>query len=192
MVPVMAIKEIIQDGHEALRNGTTVVPEDLFGTAELREIIANMVNTLDAEQDGVALAAPQIAVPYRIFIVRYDRLAPTSEEMPPLPADVGVFINPEYVKVSRRREEMDEGCLSVRGIYGKTYRHERTTVRARHSDGRTFERGGGGILAQAFQHEIDHLSGVLFTDHAIEVYGVKKLSHHAGGDVVSDLNHEAP
>ena len=61
---------------------------------------------------------------------------------------------------------MDEGCLSVHGIYGTALRHERATVRARNFDGSKFERGGGGLLAQIFQHETDHLNGTLFIDHA--------------------------
>ncbi len=65
---------------------------------------------------------------------------------------------------------MDEGCLSVRGIYGKTYRYNRATVRAQDENGVTFVRGGGGLLAQIFQHETDHLEGILFTDHAIDLY----------------------
>jgi peptide deformylase len=109
----------------------------------------------------------------RIFVVRYDRLTPGPIDAS-LPADVGIYINPEFVKASRRRLEMDEGCLSVRGIYGKTIRHERATVRARLPDGSTFMRGGGGILAQVFQHETDHLDGILFIDHAHEQFEPKR------------------
>jgi peptide deformylase len=73
---------------------------------------------------------------------------------------------------------MDEGCLSVRGIYGKTMRHERATVKARDKQGISFERGGGGILAQIFQHETDHLNGILFIDHATHTKEADH-AHHA-------------
>ena len=73
---------------------------------------------------------------------------------------------------------MEEGCLSVRGTYGKTYRHERATVRARDAEGKPFERGGGGLLAQVFQHETDHLNGILFIDHAFETYAIPKGEEH--------------
>lgn len=161
------MKPIVQEGDPVLRQESQPVPEELFGTAELAQILTDMEEALDAEKDGVAIAAPQIGVPYRIFLVRYDRtIPPPPEDMPaPLPS-LGVYINPVFVKASRRREEMDEGCLSVRGTYGKTIRHDRATVRARTVDGQTFERGGGGLLAQIFQHEIDHLDGILFIDHA--------------------------
>lgn len=165
------MKEIVQDGAEVLRDIAQPVPEELFGTPELVRIIKDMEEALDPELEGVALAAPQIAVPYRIFIVRKDRtITPPPQEEgaaqeTPTPENE-VYINPEIVKTSRRRARMDEGCLSVRGIYGTAKRHERVTVRARNIDGSKFERGGGGLMAQIFEHEIDHLNGILFIDHA--------------------------
>jgi len=169
---------IVQDGEPVLRKISALVPEELFGTPELKGIIDDMAATLNEQLDGVALAAPQIGIPYRIFIVRYDRtIAPTPEDEPDHAADLGIYINPEFVKSSRRRLEMDEGCLSVRGIYGKTMRNERATVRARDVDGIVFERGGGGLLAQIFQHETDHLNGILFIDHATDLVEVHKESH---------------
>lgn len=171
------MKEIVQDGTEVLRDTAKPVPEELFGTPELAQIIKDMTEALDSEIEGVALAAPQIAVPYRIFIVRKDRTLPPPPDTQgstlaqnsqgrTLAAEVEVYINPEILKTSRKRALMDEGCLSVRGVYGTTNRHERATIRARNVDGSTFERGGGGIMAQIFEHEIDHLNGILFIDHA--------------------------
>ncbi|MDP3402375.1 MAG: peptide deformylase [bacterium] len=169
---------IVQDGEPVLRKVSTPVPEELFGTPELKAIIDDMAATLNEQLDGVALAAPQIGIPYRIFIVRYDRtVAPTPEGEEDHAADLGVYINPVFVKSSRRRLEMDEGCLSVRGIYGKTMRNERATVRARDVEGVSFERGGGGLLAQIFQHETDHLNGILFVDHATDLIEVNKEQH---------------
>lgn len=169
---------IVQDGEPVLRKVSSPVPEELFGTDELKKIIKDMEDSLDLQLDGVALAAPQIGIGYRIFIARYDRLIPPAPEGSPAhPVDVGVYINPEFVKSSKRRIEMDEGCLSVRGIYGKTMRHDRATVKARDVDGHWFERGGGGILAQIFQHETDHLNGILFIDHATHLSEVQRDSH---------------
>jgi peptide deformylase len=131
-----------------------------------------MAKALDKELEGVALAAPQIGIPYRIFVVRKDRtiLPPKVEDgaapPPPPPPEIEVYINPEIIKRSQRRTEMDEGCLSVRGVYGITKRYEKITVRAQRVDGSTFQRGGSGLLAQIFQHETDHLNGVLFVEHA--------------------------
>lgn len=170
----MAIVPIRQTEDPVLRGTAAAVPADLFGTDSLRSIIADMADTMDAESDGVAIAAPQIGVPYRIFLVRYDRIAPPPAEGEPVPPpELGVFVNPEFVRLSQKSKAMDEGCLSVRGKYGKVKRRERATVRAYDADGKKFERGGGGVLAQAFQHEIDHLNGILFTDHAEVILEVR-------------------
>lgn len=163
--------KIVQDGDPVLRTVAEPLPEELFGTPKLAKMLKDMETALDKEEDGVALAAPQIGLPYRIFIARIDRTLPTAPEtidkLAPKPVpEIATFINPEIIKTSRRTHEVDEGCLSVRGIYGKTRRHERVSVRARRADGSTFTRGGGDVLAQIFEHETDHLNGVLFIDHA--------------------------
>jgi peptide deformylase len=170
------MKEIVQEGTPVLRAVAMPVPEEMFGTPELAKMIEEMQETLDAEEDGVALAAPQIALPYRIFVARIDRtLSPSARKRPGdappahLAPQRAVFINPEIVKTSKKRHEVDEGCLSVRGVYGKTMRHERVSVRAKDEHGKSFTRGGGDVLAQLFEHEIDHLNGVLFIDHAEEL-----------------------
>lgn len=181
------MKTIIQDGDPVLRKEAKAVPEKLFGSAELFRLVADMAEALDAEPDGVALAAPQVGVSWRLFIVRIDRTLPLkpaalgaagSGELPAKPEVVApkveVYINPEIIRRSRKKQESDEGCLSVRGMYGTTKRAERATVRAQRPDGSTFERGAGGVLAQIFQHEMDHLNGVLFIDHATNLL---KLSH---------------
>ena len=174
------MKEIVQAGAPVLREVAKPVPEKLFGSVELAHLLDTMKETLDRELEGVALAAPQIDVSYRVFVVRKDRAVPSVALVakegasplsqptlpPPPPAKVEVYINPEIVKTSRKRARSDEGCLSTRGVYGTTNRHERVTIRARHVDGSRFERGAGGLMAQIFEHEIDHLNGVLFIDHA--------------------------
>jgi peptide deformylase len=200
----MAIRPILQDGDPILRQVAIPVPQELFGTPQLKQIITDMADTLDTQLDGVALAAPQIGISYRIFVVRYDRTLPPdpqtdaaeneNSEKSPKPAkapepSIGVFINPQFIRSSRRRTEMDEGCLSVRGIYGTTYRHERATVRAQTETGAFFERGGGGLIAQIYQHETDHLEGILFIDHAIEV-GPGKNRQNEDMENTSDITAE--
>ena len=172
----MKPKTIVQEGTDVLRKTAKPIPKTLFGSKELKDIVADMTDALDREADGVALAAPQIGISYRIFIIRYDRILPLpAKDMPPHPADIGIYINPEVKKTSRRKVKIDEGCLSVRGIYGKTKRAERATIEAFDQSGKKFERGGGGVLAQIFQHETDHLNGILFIDHASDMIEVK---HH--------------
>jgi peptide deformylase len=166
---------IVQDGDPVLRNEAHPVKEAEFGTPELLSLVEEMRRALDKEEDGVALAAPQIGIGKRIFVVRHDRMMPPTEEGVPPEPETGIFINPKIVKRSRKRIAMDEGCLSVRGTFGKTKRYDRATVEAYDEYGKKFERGGGGILAQAYQHEIDHLNGVLFIDHATDLY---ELARH--------------
>lgn len=172
------MKKIVQDGTPVLRRTALPVPEELFGSGKLARLIEDMRDALDRESEGVALAAPQLGVLYRLFIVRKDRILNASRQrldasgesrpdgivVPP--PEVEVYINPEIIKTSRRRALSDEGCLSLRGVYGTTKRHERVTMRARRPNGSKLERGAGGLLAQIFEHEIDHLNGILFTDHA--------------------------
>lgn len=168
------MKEIVQDGELVLREIADSVPEKLFGSAELAKLIDDMTKALDQELEGVALAAPQVGVSYRLFIVRKDRtlppvVVPEGALLPPVSTpvpEIEVYINPEIIKTSRKRARADEGCLSVRGVYGTTNRHERVTLKARRIDGSRFQRGAGGLMAQIFEHEIDHLNGILFTDHA--------------------------
>lgn len=168
-----AMDPIVQDGDPVLRKIATAVASEEFGTPDLTTLIERMGNILNGEVGtysvGVALAAPQIGVSRRIFVVRYDRTGKTARDEQTTP-ELGVFINPRIVKSSRRRVTMDEGCLSVRGMYGFVERHDRITVEAYAVDGKKFTRGGGGLLAQIFQHEIGHLDGELFTDHAVEVW----------------------
>jgi peptide deformylase len=171
----MARLPIMQSGEAVLRGKAKAVPASWFDTPKLRQIVADMAETLDAELDGVAIAAPQVDIPYRIFLVRYDRMKPPLPEgEPPRKADVGVFINPEIIKLSKKSIPMDEGCLSVRHFYGKTRRKTRATVRAYDAFGNQFERGAGGILAQAFQHETDHLEGTLFSDKATDLTEIRE------------------
>ncbi|MFA6000113.1 MAG: peptide deformylase, partial [Candidatus Paceibacterota bacterium] len=80
-----------------------------------------------------------------------------------------VFINPKISKMSKDKEWLMEGCLSVRPLYGKTWRSKKATITAYDENGKKFVRGASGLLAQIFQHETDHLNGILFIDHAKEV-----------------------
>ena len=146
-----------------LRGISREIAQDEFGSPYLRSVITAMKHALEREEDGVAIAAPQIALPLRIFVVEensYDEDA----KLKPL-----VFINPKIIKRSKKTAVMQEGCLSVRWIYGKTKRSVAATVEAYDEQGKKFTYGGNGLLAHIFQHEIDHLDGVLFVDHGFDL-----------------------
>ncbi len=168
---------IVQEGNPVLRGKAKPVSPSEFGSKHIREIILRMKHALSGEVDGVAIAAPQIGVPLRIFVVSRIAFAIANEEKRkkgkesvPTPAEKDlVCINPEIVKLSKKKVKLPEGCLSVRWTYGNTMRHEKATLHAYDEHGKRFTYGGSGLLAQIFQHETDHLNGTLFTDHATEI-----------------------
>ncbi|MCR4280831.1 MAG: peptide deformylase, partial [Candidatus Kaiserbacteria bacterium] len=90
----------------------------------------------------------------------------------PAPPDQ-VYINPKLIKTSRGRKPKHEGCLSIRSKWGIVPRAEKATVRAYDENGAEFTRGASGFLAHIFQHELDHLEGILYTDKAKEMYDEK-------------------
>ncbi len=171
------IDPIVTKGAKILKTKMKEVPKNLFGTAELQDIINRMSASLRETAHGVAIAANQIGIPYRIFVVRGFVLEnkqrnEISEEMDE--DEDQAFINPKVVKISRKKELMDEACLSVPGLHGTIKRALQATVRAYDIEGIRFERGGSGLLAQIFQHETDHLEGILYVDKATEVSKVKE------------------
>ena len=151
------------------------VTKNEFGSRALLQTIDDMSTALEGEFDGVAIAAPQIGVSLRIFIVSRKAFA-LDENAKPIPGKVQkgldknmVCINPEIIKTSRKKVKVPEGCLSVRWYYGNTKRHEKAMIRAYDEHGKIFTYGGAGLIAQIFQHEVDHLNGILFVDHATEI-----------------------
>jgi peptide deformylase len=163
------MREILNRDAAVLRAiAEPVDPKDI-GSAKLDGIIADMKAALASQDDGVAIAAPQIGVSLRIFVVAGKAFAFARGEDAPGPEADMVFINPKIVKRSQEKEYMDEGCLSVRYLYGKVKRSTKVTLEALDERGNPIERGASGLMAQIFQHETDHLDGILFTDTAIEV-----------------------
>ena len=165
---------ILQKDAAILRKKALPVAPGDMGGKKIAGILERMREALEKEMDGVALAAPQIGVSLRLFIVSpraFDINADASEpSRAPIPPDTElVYINPEITRKSREKDTLEEGCLSVRWLYGKVKRARKATVRACGTDGRYFERGASGLLAQIFQHEIDHLDGALFTDKATNI-----------------------
>ncbi|TAJ13156.1 peptide deformylase [Patescibacteria group bacterium] len=171
------IDPIVENETPILRETLKPVPKNLFGTAELRDIIKRMSTSLRTTKFGVAIAANQIGIDYRIFVVRGFVLE-NKEKHTEANAQEDVdraFINPKIVKVSRKKDILTEACLSVPGFSGTIKRSLQATVRAYDEEGIRFERGGSGLLAQIFQHETDHLDGILYIDKAEEVHASNDL-----------------
>jgi len=158
---------IVQKDDRVLRLVAKPVPLELILSPEIQKMLKDMSQALAAESDGVALAAPQVGKSWRIFVVSGKVL---DEEKPP--PDL-IFINPKIKKASKTKAEMEEGCLSVRWIYGHVKRSTRVTVEAYNENGKKFTYNGSGLMAQIFQHEMDHLEGTLFIDKADSLQEIK-------------------
>lgn len=166
--------EIVQNGHPVLREIAKAVPIKDIKSAKVQKVLADMSTALASQDDGVAIAAPQIAVPLRIFTIsgnvfdeEFARGKKVKHEKKH--ADV-VCINPVFTKISKDRKLMPEGCLSVRPLYGNVRRSTRATIEAYNERGEKFTLDGKGLLAHIFQHEIDHLDGILFIDKAKNIH----------------------
>jgi len=168
-----------EDKNPALRKKAESIRVSDIKSKHIQGLIKEMRALLAKEEYGVALAASQVGEAVRLFIVsgralaRGARNAPDEERKKadasaPLPDQV--YINPEMTKVSRAKKEKHEGCLSIRGFWGTVPRAEKVTVRAYDEHGKRFLRGASDFLAHIFQHELDHLEGVLYTDKATAVY----------------------
>ncbi len=165
-------KHMRVEGDPVLRARAIEVPTALIGTPELRDMIALMRTALREEPYGVAIAAPQVGLSYRIFVVRGYVLEGMRR------ADIGadeivdpVFINPVITYRSEKKEIIEgEGCLSVPNIYGTIERSVRVRVVAQDEKGKKFIKNGSGFIAEIFEHETDHLDGVLFIDKATNLH----------------------
>ncbi|MBQ7660671.1 MAG: peptide deformylase [Clostridia bacterium] len=148
----MAKLNILKEGDETLRKTSRPVTEI---TPRILTLLDDMAETM-RDANGVGLAAVQVGVLRRVVVIECEE------------GKLIELINPEIIAESGEQEEA-EGCLSIPGQYGITHRPMKVTVRAKNRRGETVEYTGEGLLARAFCHELDHLDGVLFTDHVIEM-----------------------
>lgn len=150
----MAKLDILHFPDPRLRNKALPVTEV---TAEIRTLVDNMFETM-YDAPGIGLAATQVNVTQRVVVIDV-----SEDKNQPL-----CFINPEVVDHSGV-EEMEEGCLSVPGIFETVSRAERVRIKALDRNGNPFELDADGLLAVCIQHEIDHLDGKLFVDYLSEM-----------------------
>ena len=146
----MAIRKILHYPDPRLRR--KALPVDTVDD-ELRTLIDDMAATM-YQAPGMGLAAPQIDVSKRVLVIDISEAR----------NDLRVFVNPELL-TQEGEQTMEEGCLSVPGVYEEVTRAEKVTVRALGRDGKSFELEADGLLATCVQHEVDHLDGKLFVDY---------------------------
>jgi len=135
---------------------------------DLQTLLDDMVETM-REAPGVGLAAPQIGLSDRIIVIEYYERE-EDEENEEAPKKVWAVINPEIVKTSEETLVGVEGCLSIPGLVGEVERHAEVQVKGLNRHGKPMKVKAKGWLARIFQHEIDHLNGVLFTERATRVW----------------------
>lgn len=158
----MAILKIVEVGDEILRKKCREVTEI---TPKLITLLNDMKDTL-IKANGVGLAAPQVGILRRIFII--DECADGENH------SIVEFINPKIVSTKGHQEEV-EGCLSVPGKYGVTSRPMTVTVEATDRNGKTFRYTGTGLYGRCLCHENDHLDGTLYIDNALEMLDPEDL-----------------
>jgi peptide deformylase len=151
----MALLEIITLPNPILRRKARKVTD--FGK-DFHLLVDNMIETM-REAPGVGLAAPQVAISLRLIVVEYG-----DDEDETVPKKLFVLANPEIVEKSEEMVLGIEGCLSVPGLIGEVERHESITVKGQNRHGQAVKIKAGGWLARIFQHEIDHLEGIVYTD----------------------------
>lgn len=157
----MALRPIIRMGHPTLRTPARPLTDAQIGSAEVRTLVDDMVDTLH-HAGGIGLAAPQIDVPLRLAIIEIDGETSRYGDIPTMP--LTVFVNPEIEVLTADHAGFWEGCLSVPGLRGWVERPQHVRVRARDLDGRPLDLELRGFLATVFQHEFDHLDGRLYID----------------------------
>ncbi|MBN2258490.1 MAG: peptide deformylase [Anaerolineaceae bacterium] len=131
---------------------------------EFQTLVDDMIETM-REAPGVGLAAPQIAVPYRLIVVEFG-----DEENEEKPKKLFVVANPELSQHSEEKVTAIEACLSVPGLVGEVERHEQVIVRGMNRFGKPVKIKARGWLARIFQHETDHVDGILYVDRASRVW----------------------
>jgi len=144
--------DIYTIGAEVLRE--TAAPIEKFDD-ELAVLVEKMFETMKMGK-GVGLAAPQVGLAQRLFVMQIEGDKPR------------VFINPEIVETSVELESFEEGCLSIPGVYADLNRPAEVRIQAWNERGRRFVIGADGFFARVVQHELDHLNGMLFTDRLPE------------------------
>ena len=147
-----------------LRKKTEEFDFSKWKRADIAELIKKM-HRMMREANGIGLSANQIGLPYQFFVAE-------------VPGDNGLkfysIFNPKIEKVSKEKAKEEEGCLSIPGVYGDVDRPERIVISGQDKNKRPLKIKAWGLLARVFQHEIDHLNGILFIDKAKKLYEIHR------------------
>ncbi|WP_027001719.1 peptide deformylase [Hugenholtzia roseola] len=150
------IRPIYTYGQPVLRKKAQDIPND--GSVDIKQLVADMFETMYAAH-GVGLAAPQIGLSQRIFVVDAASMEEGLENFKK------VFINPQIIEEKGQKWEFEEGCLSIPDIRERVARQADITIEYYDQDWKHHKESYSGIAARIIQHEYDHIEGILFTDH---------------------------
>jgi peptide deformylase len=171
----MAIREILTVPHDALKRKALKVTD--FGPG-LQTLIDDMIETMHAAP-GSGLAGNQIGELQRVFIAEFG-----DEEDEEVPPKLYIFVNPEITRKSTETINGIEGCLSVPDFVGEVARATAVTIKGQNRHGQKMKLKASGWLARIFQHEVDHLNGVVFLDRAEKVYSLEDIqSEEMSGEI---------
>lgn len=159
--------KLVPENHPALHTIAEEITAEDFSDGTVTKIIKGLreaIKTYDVDgYAAVAIAAPQIGISKRVFLI--EDQSDRDDSLPTV-----IAINPTFSKLSKKMQEMGEGCLSIPDTYGIVARHKNVTLEATDENQKPFTRGAGGLLAQIMQHETDHLDGILFPERAEKVW----------------------
>lgn len=171
----MSMRTIITVENDILHQSSSPLDISELENPELRELISDMKIILEGREDGLAISAPQVGDLRRLFVVAprafaYHQHGNDWDEDELSAFTFSSYINPKIINRSQKTETVEEGCLSIPNTFGPVERPTQVSISYLDEHGQKKKRGAGGLLARIFQHEIDHLNGILFTDKAKEVY----------------------
>jgi peptide deformylase len=159
----VSVREVVEIGDPVLRERTRELTSEELASPEIQELIDDMIDTKRTTH-GAGIAANQVGEPVRVAIVEVEEGNPRYPYKPPEP--LTVMINPTVEPLGEETIEINEGCLSVPDMRGYLRRHLAVRVRYLDRQGEEHEEVKRGLTAGTFQHEVDHLDGVLFVDRA--------------------------
>jgi peptide deformylase len=157
----MSLQTILTNPNEFLRQKSAALSVEEITSDETQTLIDDMIETMHTE-NGIGLAAPQIGVNKRIIVATFDK-------------EDHVLINPVLKSKSLRTIITEEGCLSIPGVFGMVKRYRRINIEAYNREGEKIEMKLEGMPSVIFQHEVDHLDGVLFIDKAETIKNTASL-----------------
>jgi peptide deformylase len=161
----VSVREIVTAGHPALRERAREVTPEELASPGLQQLIDDLIDT-ERAADGAGLAANQIGETLRIAVIEVRAGNPRYPYKPPVP--LTVIVNPTIEPVGDQTVMINEGCLSVPGLRGEVPRHVTVRVTYVDRDGTPHEEVRRGLTAGTFQHEVDHLDGILFLDRVAD------------------------